>query len=314
MADGAPRRRRASFGSYEEAVANFAAKPPLNQLHPDALEAYVRGGFAQRADGRVTLRCAPATEAAVFRGAADSGAWDVLPQLGHVVADGVGPFVVRPGALPNCSTAPSWSVRTSVISVHSRTPDAARDIGRVRDVSTEATRPAERGRGRLSSQRQPCSERSPGRIARAGCRSSTSVSHSDRAGPRRNRIFANLASRASMGEAITARRSIRPWRRTRGHRGDEAAGERILGQRSRGRPAIARRPVPRAERHRDQRGRLSTLRQAADLDFGLTVLRDCCVDTDDDVHRVLMEKVFPRRAVVWTRRLGPGSEARERLS
>jgi nicotinamidase-related amidase len=43
---------------------------------------------------------------------------------------------------------------------------------------------------------------------------------------------------------------------------------------------------------------LSTLRQAADLDFGLTVLRDACADADDEVHRVLTEKVFPRQAEV----------------
>jgi nicotinamidase-related amidase len=43
---------------------------------------------------------------------------------------------------------------------------------------------------------------------------------------------------------------------------------------------------------------LSTLRQAADLDFGLTVLRDGCLDADEDVHRVLMDKVFPRQAAV----------------
>ena len=43
---------------------------------------------------------------------------------------------------------------------------------------------------------------------------------------------------------------------------------------------------------------LSTLRQAADLDFGLTVLADCCLDADPDVHRVLTEKVFPRQADV----------------
>lgn len=54
---------------------------------------------------------------------------------------------------------------------------------------------------------------------------------------------------------------------------------------------------------------LSTLRQAADLDFGLTVIADCCLDGDDDVHRVLTEKVFPRQADVvpaaeWTQSLG----------
>lgn len=45
---------------------------------------------------------------------------------------------------------------------------------------------------------------------------------------------------------------------------------------------------------------LSTLRQAADLDFGLTVLADACLDIDDEVHRVLTEKVFPRQAEVTT--------------
>src|ERR1700722_1485957 len=45
---------------------------------------------------------------------------------------------------------------------------------------------------------------------------------------------------------------------------------------------------------------LSTLRQAADLDFGLTVLADACADPDPEVHRVLTEKVFPRQALVTT--------------
>jgi nicotinamidase-related amidase len=45
---------------------------------------------------------------------------------------------------------------------------------------------------------------------------------------------------------------------------------------------------------------LSTLRQAADLDFGLTVLADGCLDSDPEVHRVLTEKVFPHQADVTT--------------
>lgn len=54
---------------------------------------------------------------------------------------------------------------------------------------------------------------------------------------------------------------------------------------------------------------LSTLRQAADLDYELTVLADGCLDTDPEVHRVLVEKVFPRQADVvtvadWVRALG----------
>jgi nicotinamidase-related amidase len=43
---------------------------------------------------------------------------------------------------------------------------------------------------------------------------------------------------------------------------------------------------------------LSTLRQAADLDYRLTVLADGCLDADPEVHRVLMEKVFLRQAGV----------------
>ena len=43
---------------------------------------------------------------------------------------------------------------------------------------------------------------------------------------------------------------------------------------------------------------LSTLRQAADLDYLLTVLADGCLDADPEVHRVLTEKVFPRQADV----------------
>ena len=43
---------------------------------------------------------------------------------------------------------------------------------------------------------------------------------------------------------------------------------------------------------------LSTLRQAADLDYRLTVLADGCGDADAEVHRVLTEKVFPRQAHV----------------
>lgn len=45
---------------------------------------------------------------------------------------------------------------------------------------------------------------------------------------------------------------------------------------------------------------LSTLREAADKDYQLTVLSDCCADSDDEVHNVLMTKVFPRQADVVT--------------
>ena len=43
---------------------------------------------------------------------------------------------------------------------------------------------------------------------------------------------------------------------------------------------------------------LSTLREAADKDYQLTVLADCCFDGDEEVQRVLLTKVFPRQSEV----------------
>jgi len=45
---------------------------------------------------------------------------------------------------------------------------------------------------------------------------------------------------------------------------------------------------------------LSTVRQAADGDYKLVVLSDCCADRDPEVHRCLVEKVFPRQATIMT--------------
>ena len=50
---------------------------------------------------------------------------------------------------------------------------------------------------------------------------------------------------------------------------------------------------------------LSTLRQAADLDYRLVVLADGCLDADAEVHRVLTEKVFPARPTCAPSRSGP---------
>jgi nicotinamidase-related amidase len=43
---------------------------------------------------------------------------------------------------------------------------------------------------------------------------------------------------------------------------------------------------------------LSTVREGADRDFRLIVLEDLCLDADEEVHRVLTQKVFPRQADV----------------
>jgi len=45
---------------------------------------------------------------------------------------------------------------------------------------------------------------------------------------------------------------------------------------------------------------LSTVRWAADMDFNLFVVTDACADMDEEVHRLLTEKVFPRQATTMT--------------
>jgi nicotinamidase-related amidase len=43
---------------------------------------------------------------------------------------------------------------------------------------------------------------------------------------------------------------------------------------------------------------LSTLSHAADSDYRIRVLRDCCSDMDQSVHALLLDKVFPRQAAI----------------
>lgn len=43
---------------------------------------------------------------------------------------------------------------------------------------------------------------------------------------------------------------------------------------------------------------LSTLLHAADADYRLFVVKDCCADLDQDLHACLIERVFPRQAIV----------------
>lgn len=43
---------------------------------------------------------------------------------------------------------------------------------------------------------------------------------------------------------------------------------------------------------------LATVTRAFDLDFKLTIIHDACFDGDAEVHRVLVEKVFPKRGTI----------------
>lgn len=80
LADGAL-RRRPSFPSHAEAVANFASKRPFNTLRADALHSYVRHGFVAGEDGEVHLACRPADESQVYRGGGSHHAFDRLGEV-----------------------------------------------------------------------------------------------------------------------------------------------------------------------------------------------------------------------------------------
>jgi pimeloyl-ACP methyl ester carboxylesterase len=62
----ASRRRRARFDSREQAAARYGARPPLDELAAAAMDAYVRHGFVDEAEGTVRLACDPESEARAF--------------------------------------------------------------------------------------------------------------------------------------------------------------------------------------------------------------------------------------------------------
>ena len=104
----AARRRRASFESFEAALANFSSKPPLSLLDPDALRLYVGHGFRPAPEG-VRIVCAPEHEARTFEEGAKHRTWDLLPEISTRVVvigsgDEAGPAQVAEavaGELPN---------------------------------------------------------------------------------------------------------------------------------------------------------------------------------------------------------------------
>lgn len=64
MAEAARRRRR-YFPDHASMIAAYSRRPPLSELAPEALEAYVRWGTRPCPDG-VELRCDPEVEATIF--------------------------------------------------------------------------------------------------------------------------------------------------------------------------------------------------------------------------------------------------------
>jgi pimeloyl-ACP methyl ester carboxylesterase len=88
----AARKRRPTFDSLEDAYDNFASKPPLSQLAPDALHAYVDHGFARQPDGSVRLKCRPEIEAETYEMASRHEAFAHLGEISCpvTIARGVG--------------------------------------------------------------------------------------------------------------------------------------------------------------------------------------------------------------------------------
>jgi pimeloyl-ACP methyl ester carboxylesterase len=79
------RKRRAVWPDREAVVRSYRTRPPFDALAPEALDAYVRWGFVDRADGQVELACPPDVEATIFEvsGTPEGApaAWDQLDRL-----------------------------------------------------------------------------------------------------------------------------------------------------------------------------------------------------------------------------------------
>lgn len=60
------RRRRDRFASVAAALAHYRQRPPLSELDPDVLRAYVEHGFEDDGEGGVRLRCRPEHEALIY--------------------------------------------------------------------------------------------------------------------------------------------------------------------------------------------------------------------------------------------------------
>jgi pimeloyl-ACP methyl ester carboxylesterase len=74
------RKRRASFASFDEALANYSSKPPMNAFDPDVLRLYVGHGFRPAPEG-IRLKCDPEHEARTFDTGGTHDTWALLPDI-----------------------------------------------------------------------------------------------------------------------------------------------------------------------------------------------------------------------------------------
>lgn len=78
---GGARKRRSTFPTFEAALENFTAKPPMDSFHPVAREAYVRHGFKPNANGEVELKCLPEHEARTYETGGTHSTWGDLANI-----------------------------------------------------------------------------------------------------------------------------------------------------------------------------------------------------------------------------------------
>ena len=110
LAQGAARRRPV-FGSRDELVESYLAKPLFQRWHPEAFRAYVEHGFQEVPEG-LALRCDREVEAELFATGAECGVFarldELAPPVRLVVTDRAGELersmAVLPEALPNATT------------------------------------------------------------------------------------------------------------------------------------------------------------------------------------------------------------------
>jgi len=103
----AARRRRPGFPTRGAALDNYVSKPPLNALHPDAMQAYVDDGFVDGPDG-VLLKCTPEDEAETFCG---SEGLDAYERLGELTL----PVTIAQGAVPDPGPGPFAAAQAAAI-------------------------------------------------------------------------------------------------------------------------------------------------------------------------------------------------------
>ncbi len=80
MAEAA-RKRRQVWGSPEEMVAAYRARPTFEHWREDVLRLYAEEGTYRREDGQIALKCPGEIEAQVFENSASLNIWDILPRV-----------------------------------------------------------------------------------------------------------------------------------------------------------------------------------------------------------------------------------------